>query len=252
MSSALRARAVVGARLIDGATRLTTLRSDPPITLRFAAGAVYLAASAAGPVGGDEVELDVHVGPGAVLEVRTVAATLALPGPAPAPLPSRSDCRVTVGHGAELCWRPEPVVAVRGCDHRAVARIDLAPTAVLVWREELVLGRHGEPGGSVLQRLEIDRGGVALLRTEHALGPCWPGSSGPAGAGGHRAVGTLVVVGAPAAAAASAAGGLDPEGAIEGGGRAAWVEPAPGAVVLWAVAPSARSLRAVLDRVAPS
>ncbi|MGQ0521035.1 MAG: urease accessory protein UreD [Actinomycetota bacterium] len=250
MSSALRARAAVGARLIDGATRLTTLRSDPPLTLRDAAGAVYLAASAAGPVGGDEVELDVHVGPGAVLEVRTVAATLALPGPVPAP--SRSDCRVTVGDGAELRWRPEPVVAVRGCDHRAVARIDLAPTAGLVWREELVLGRHGEPGGSVLQRLEIDRGGVALLRTEHALGPCWPGSNGPAGAGGLRAVGTLVVVGASAAAAASAACGLDPEGAVEGGGRAAWVEPAPGAVVLWAVAPSTRSLRAVLDRVAPS
>lgn len=250
MSSALRARAVVGARLIDGATRLTTLRSDPPLTLREAAGAVYLAASAAGPVGGDEVELDVEVGPGAVLEVRTVAATLVLPGPAPAP--SRSDCRVTVSDGAELRWRPEPVVAVRGCDHRTVARIDLAPTSGLVWREELVLGRHGEPGGSVLQRLEIDRGGVALIRTEHALGPRWPGSNGPAGAGGHRVVGTLVVVGTPAAAAgASAAAGLDPGGEVEGGGRAAWVEPAPGAVVLWAVAPSARSLRAVLDRVAP-
>lgn len=250
MSSALRARAVVGARYIDGATRLTTLRSDPPLTLRFAAGAVYLAASAAGPLGGDEVELDVDVGPGATLEVRTVAATLALPGPTP--LPSRSECRVTVGDGAELRWRPEPVVAVRGCDHRAVARVDLAPTAVVVWREELVLGRHGEPGGSVLQRLEIDRGGSPLLRIEHALGPRWPGSSGPAGAGGVRAVGTLVVVGASAAAAAaSAAAGLDSDGEVEGGARAAWVEPAPGAVVLWAVAPAARSLRAVLDRVAP-
>lgn len=240
MSSAVRCRAVVRARWEGGATRLTTLRSDPPVTLGATAGAVYLAAGAAGPLGGDAVDMEVDVGGGAAIDVRTVAATLVLPGPTGAP--STSDYAISVGGGGRLRWLPEPTVAVRGCDHRAVTRIDLPAGAGLVWREELVLGRHHEEGGSVLQRLEIDRAGAPLLRTEHAFGPRWPGSTGPAGSAGHRAVGTLVVVGPPAV---DVAGLMAVPGA---GADIACAELAPDAVVVWGVAATATALRSMLDQ----
>ena len=239
MSSAVRSRAVVQARWEEGATRLTTLRSDPPVTLRATASAVYLAASAAGPLGGDAVDVEVDVGGGAAIDVRTVAATLVLPGPTG--LPSTSDYSISVGRGGLLRWLPEPTVAVRGCDHRAVTRIDLAAGAGLVWREELVLGRHSEEGGSVLQRLEIDRVGAPLLRTEHALGPRWPGSTGPAGSAGHRAVGILVVVGPPAVV-------VGPVAVPGAGAHNACAELASDAVVVWGVASTATALRSMLDR----
>lgn len=235
--SALRARAVVVAEAAGGSTRLRTLRSDPPVALRATAGAVYLAASAAGPLGGDEVHVDVSVGAGALLEVRSVAATVVLPGPTPG---SSSTVTVAgVGAGGGLRWLPEPTVAVRGCDHRCVARVALAATSSLLWRDELVLGRHGETGGSVLQRLEVDRGGRPLLRTEHALGPRWPGSTGPAGTGGQRAVGTLLAVGA-----GSRCLRIPPPAA---GVRVARAELATDAVVVSAVAGTARAVRAALD-----
>ena len=239
MTSALRARAVVRAEAGGGVTRLTTLRSDPPVTLRATGqGQLHLAASAAGPLGGDEVDLDVEVGPGAVLEVRTVAATVVLPGPHPG-RPSVLRQHVSVGPGAEVWWLPQPTVAAAGSDHRTLSRLDLAATSQLVWREELVLGRHGEEGGSVLQRLEIDRDGRPLLRTEHAVGPRWAGSLGPAGTAGHRAVGLLVVVG-PAAAR------LRPPTAGDAA-RAALSDLGGGAVVLSVVGGGARQVAALLD-----
>src|SRR5690606_17050233 len=99
---------------------------------------------------------------------------------------------------ARLHWLPEPTIVVRGCDHRAAARIDLAAGAELVWREVVVLGRHQEAAGSLLQRLRVDVAGRPLLRNDLAVGPRWPGSLGPAGVGVARAVATGLVVG-PAA-----------------------------------------------------
>lgn len=238
MTSALRSRAVIVAEHGDRGTRLTTLRSDPPVALRPAAGAVYLAASGAGPLGGDQVHLEVTVGPAAELEVRSVGASLVLPGPRPGR--SSSTTVVSVGAGGELRWLTEPTVAVRGCDHHGRSRIELAASARLVWREELVLGRSGEASGSVLQRFTIDRGGRPLLRTEHAVGPRWPGSTGPAGTGGRRALGTLTVVG-------PAAREVKPPKS-EGVTRAALLELAEDAVVVSAVATTARALRAFLDQ----
>lgn len=242
MTSALRARAAIVAERSGTLTRLATLRSDPPVALRWAGGAVYLAASAAGPLGGDEVHLDVTIGGGAELEVRSVAATLALPGPSPAW--STSTTVVSVGSDGDLRWLVEPTVAVSGCDHRTDTRIDVAPGAGMVWREEAVSGRTGEPGGSILQRLRIDRAGQPLLRTEHAVGPRWPGSTGPVGTGGHRAFGTLVVIGPAARRVAATPLGRP--------ALVACAELADDAVVVWALAPTARALREVLDRALPA
>lgn len=241
MTSALRARAAIVAERSGTGTRLATLRSDPPVALRPAQGAVYLAASAAGPIGGDDVRLDLTVGCGAVLEVRSVAATLALPGTTPGW--STTTTTAGVGRGGELRWLVEPTVLVSGCDHRADARIDLAAGSTLVWREEAVSGRTGEPGGSLLQRLRIDRAGQPLLRTEHASGPRWPGSTEPVVTGGYRAFGTLVVVGPPARHVA------DPS--PDWPTLAVRSELGHDAVMVWALAATARVLRETLARAMP-
>ena len=72
--------------------------------------------------------------------------------------------------------------------------LDLASGAALVWREELVCGRHGEPVGDVRISTTVRYAGRTLLRNELAVGPRAPGWSGPAGLGGGRVAGSLLLV----------------------------------------------------------
>src|SRR5687768_16184312 len=60
----------------SGATRLPVLRSSVPLVLRQAEDAVWIVGGAAGPLGGDDLGLDIDVGPGAALTVRTAAAAV--------------------------------------------------------------------------------------------------------------------------------------------------------------------------------
>lgn len=192
-----------------GRTTITRLRSDPPLVLRPtvptgpepparwhlagpATARVALAAGAAGPIGGDRLRLDVEVGAGATLVVRSVAATVVLPGPHGEA--SRSEVAISVGAGASLVWLPGPVIAARGCRHESTTRVSLAPGSRLFARDELVLGRHGEGAGSIRQRLRVRLDGRPLLDQELHVGPDALGSDGPAVTGGRRAVGATLVV----------------------------------------------------------
>lgn len=197
--------AVAIAELSGGRTRCTTLRSSPPISFRDTADGLHLVGSGAGPVGGDDLRIDVEVGAAASLVVRSVAASMVFPGPSAAPSALRVQVRVAAA--ASLIWEPEPTILVAGCDHRSITRIHLAAGASLVWREVVVLGRHDEASGSLLQRLHVDRDGAPLLRTELPLGPRWPGAEGPAGTDGARVVTSVVVVGLDAPQLPDAADG---------------------------------------------
>jgi urease accessory protein len=151
-----------------GRTRVTRLRSDGPLALRESGGAVYLVGAGAGPLGGDGLSLDVSVGPGACLEVRSAAASLVLPGRTPG-VPSRLAIRAVVAAGGRLVFAPEPTIAAAGCNHLAVADVRLEKDAELVWQEEIVLGRHGEPAGRYVSRFDVLTDGVPLLRHELRL-----------------------------------------------------------------------------------
>ena len=129
----VRAAAAIRAELVGGRTRLVALRSDPPLTVRATPvgrgrRACTSSGSAGGPLGGDELAISVEVGPGAALTVCSAAATLAQPGPDGEP---RRSLNVTarVGEGGSLRWCPEPLVAVRGCDHHATTTIATWPPA---------------------------------------------------------------------------------------------------------------------------
>jgi urease accessory protein len=184
--------------------RCSTLRSDPPVTLRPTPEGLHIVGSAAGPVGGDDIAFDVALKAGAALEVRSVAAQLVYPGARGEP--SHASTRVTLAAGAALRWLPEPLVVVRGADHRVVTEIAITGDASLVWREIAVLGRHDEAAGSVRQRLRVTRDGAPLLTTDVQLGPAWPHAAGPAGTNGARVVATILLVGhAPPSLAVSPA-----------------------------------------------
>lgn len=222
----------------DGEPRYTRLRSAAPLLLRPTPTGLYLLGGAAGPIAGDQIYFDVRVGPGASLTVCSVAATVARPGPGASDW-SRLRVVVDVAAKASLHWLTEPGLASAGCRHSVDVTISLGAGATLVWREEVVLGRHGEDPGSWSSALRVDLEGRALLRQRLDLGPHAPGWAGPAVAGGARAVGSLLVVD-PATTS------LPVPPAICGG-RIRVMALAGAGLIVSALAPSAIGLRRTLD-----
>ncbi|SFW62349.1 urease accessory protein UreD [Amycolatopsis australiensis] len=189
----------------DGSrTVLRELRSMAPLTLfprrgRGSTAVVHLVNSATSPLGGDELLLSVHVGPGASLRLSGVAATLALPGLHGEPSVSTVD--VTVEAGGSLEFLPEPTVVTARARHTAVFRAALASDAFLHTREVLVLGRAGERPGSLTTSLSVTRGSVPVLRQTLPIGSALDGSA--AVLAGRRVLATDLVVGGPELPAAS-------------------------------------------------
>lgn len=245
------ARLVAEARP-DSTTSLTTLAGQAPLLLRQTGGdgptgaaRVHLVAGAAGPVGGDELHLTVHLCPGARVQIRSVAASLALPGPQPRE--STLDIRVRIDSGAELDWSTQPLIAARGARHRTTVSVEMTDDARLIWHEQTVLGRHGEEPGSAVTRLRVRRGGRPLVDHTLAVGPAHPGSLGPAVAGTDRAGSTTVIVD-PAWIRVPPAGRLTIE-PCDGEHGAVAVLPLEGpAVVISALASDALSLQRLLGR----
>lgn len=143
-----------------------TLRSDPPLLLRPTPTGLYLQGGAAGPLGGDRLRLDVHVTAGTLLTVRSVAATIVLPGQGPSSL----QLSVRVDEGGHLDWQPEPLVSVVGSRHHQRVDIELASGATLRWKDRLVLGRSGESPGLLDTGIRVVQDGATLHHQHLRLG----------------------------------------------------------------------------------
>ncbi len=187
----MRAKALLTVELDDQArTVIRRLRSAAPITLmpaRTRDAVVRLVNSAQAPLGGDDLELTVRVGPGARLRVEGVAATLALPGPRDEP--SRFTLTIELAEYAVLDYRPEPTVITGRANHEARLRANLDLQAHLHVQEVLVLGRAGERPGRLRTQIDVTRGGRPLLRQRLEIGdPAFEIS--PAGLAGHRVIAT--------------------------------------------------------------
>lgn len=224
---------IVAERDASGATRLPVLSSQVPLVLRRTPDAVYLVGGAAGPLGGDDLTLTIEVRDGATLRVRTAAAAVALPGADG----RESVLRVTatVGAGARLEYLPEPTVVADNARHRVDLSVTLAAGAALLLRDEIILGRHGERGGSCVTRLRVDHDGAPLLRQEVPVSGTAEVSLGPAVLAGNGAFGSLLVAGP----------GRHPVASYVHG---AAVMPLGGhATLVTALAPDAFTLRQLLD-----
>ncbi|MEV4237544.1 urease accessory protein UreD [Nocardia sp. NPDC049737] len=127
---------------------------------------VHLIGTAATPLGGDELDIEIVVGAGARLVVRSVAATIALPS-------MRTPLSLAHWHfdvAGELDFDPEPTIVAGGAHHHAVTEVRLTPDAQLRLRERVQIGRTGEDGGGWRGDLIADIGALPLLRHRLELG----------------------------------------------------------------------------------
>ncbi len=127
---------------------------------------VHLIGAAATPLGGDELDIAIVVEPGARLVVRSVAATIALPGRATA----RSSAQWRFEIGGELDFDPEPTVVAGGAEHETRTSVALSDDARLRLRERVQIGRTGEGIGWWAGELVADLGETPLLRHRLELG----------------------------------------------------------------------------------
>jgi len=238
----LRAMAWITAEAGGGLPRL---RSQAPLVLRPTRDAVYLVAAAGGPVGGDQLDLRIEVRAGAALRLRTVAASVALPGLDGGE--SVLTVTATVAKGGVLEHLPEPMVVADGARHTTDIRVDLDVGAALVLRDEIILGRHGERGGACRTRLRVDYDGRPLLRHDVAVDGTDEVSLGPAVLAARRAYGTLLTAGE--SAARSRAPG--PTAASRARPDVAVMPLAGPGVLVTALAPDSLALRRLLDGTTP-
>jgi urease accessory protein len=218
-----------------GGTRLERLTgSGPLLPRRTGPSRVHLVAGAAGPLSGDELSLDIDVGPGATLELRTVAAMVVLPGPV-ANRPSQVDVRASVAERATLVLLPEPTVLTARAWHLGTSTFAVADGGRLTVREELILGRTRESGGRLRARTVLDVAGAPALR--HTLDlDGGPEVAGPAVLAGARAVGHLLLV-----------GGEPPPAGLLGPTAAVLPLAVLGATLVTALAGDAAQLRGYLE-----
>ncbi|MEV4188318.1 urease accessory protein UreD [Streptosporangium canum] len=245
------ATARIRAARAQGTTVLPVLTGDGPFDLRRARShgdqaRVCVLGAMSAPLGGDRLRIEATAGPGAHLHITTAAATLALRGPTTAH--ATYDVHLTVADHASLHWLPQPLISAVRSNLRQSCTIDLAPTARLLLREEVVLGRSGEGPGRLTTRLTVRRDARPLLDQQTMYGPGAPGWDGPAILAGHRAIGQILLVD-PA---------LDqhpPHARLFGDdpatGQAVLTPLAGPALLITALAPNTLHLRRLLDAAHP-
>jgi urease accessory protein len=157
----------------SGASVLRQMQCEVPLVVRVGASSggvleLLVVNGAAGPLGGDEFDLSLTVGEGAAVRVRSVAATMAQPGPHGDASIART--RLVVGDGARLDWQLEPTVCVRGSVHTAHTHLVVHGSGTARVTDAVWLGRHGEAPGrlTLRQRLEVDGPQHAGVVLDHA------------------------------------------------------------------------------------
>lgn len=154
-------RSVIAVRLDGGRVRVDARVDGPegqpglrPMIVSTSAetACVSLVPDGALLLADDAIELDVHVGSGACLELIEPAGTVAYDMRGGS---ATWDVEIRLEPGATLIWRGEPFVISSGASVRRRQRIVVGEGSRLLVREVLVLGRHGESAGSLDQRLDV-------------------------------------------------------------------------------------------------
>jgi urease accessory protein len=184
--------AVEGDRVVD-------LAVDPPLGAKIVdtegGPVLYLVSTAASLLEDDDLFVDLRVGAGGRLRVRSVAAQVAHPclSGGSTSLTVRAD----VGNAAMLWWSPEPLILCAQSNHRSLVQIELSEGAGLEWADEVVLGRAGEDPGAVgfMSELHVSREGVGVLEDGLELTPASADAwRGPAVLGANRFIGSRVSI----------------------------------------------------------
>lgn len=197
--------ALVTPGLEGEATRISVHRQDGRFRTRLQTGLlrpqplhgppdrcrIGLLATTALLLGGDRVELEVLVGPGATLELVDVAGTVAYDGRGQ---PASWSVRVEVAEGGRLRWSGEPLVVADGADVRRDLHLELAGGAAVLLRETAVLGRAAQLGGVLRTRTRVHQDGRPVLVEDTELDPAAHRRS-PGMLGELRVVDTVLTLG---------------------------------------------------------
>ena len=127
---------------------------------------VHLVSTAATPLGGDTIALRVVVECGAMLRVRSAAATVTLPGRVTAE--SRSHWHLEVS--GDLDVDLQPTVVAGGSRHLTSTRLSVDDSGRIRVRERVQIGRTDERQGFWSGSLHADVNGHPLLRHRIELG----------------------------------------------------------------------------------
>lgn len=185
------------------------LASCAPVGLRplapvGALARVALVQTSACLVAGDDVAIEVEVGPGASLEIVELSATLAHPVPAARPGITQA-ARIEVGAGGRLLWLARPLILAAGTRLQRRADVAMAHGARALLGDTVIFGREGEGPGVATLRVRITRDGRAVLADAVATGdPAVLRSAAVAGRAHVLAALTLAGLAAPEPAPAGA------------------------------------------------
>jgi urease accessory protein len=192
---------------------LQELSCEPPLTVRRVYGedgecALCMVGTAAGPLPGDDLRLQLEIGADARARLVSTGASIALGRAAASDrptVPALLRTEAAIGPGAALHATPPPLIVARGAEVDVAVSISLAACAAVAWRELVVLGRTGEPGGRVRLRWDVTCDGLPLLRQTIDLGDPvlrdWPVLLH-----GGRVLGTALLAGPDVAARTVVAG----------------------------------------------
>lgn len=127
---------------------------------------MHLVSAAATPLGGDSVNIRVVVEAGAVLRLRSAAATVALPGANSRT--SHADWHIEVGGRLDVDL--EPTIVAADARHVSTVALVLRDDGRVRFRERVQIGRCNEREGFWSGSLWADRHARPLLRHRVELG----------------------------------------------------------------------------------
>ncbi len=172
---------------LDGSdfVRPRLLRTDGPHV------SVALVSVSATLLAGDDLRIDVDVGPGVSLELVEPSGMVAYNARGGR---ASWSARIRLGGAAHVTWAAAPFVVAGGADVLRRTEIDLADGASMLLREMLVLGRQDEVGGRVRSTLCASLAGVPLLVEDLDLRES-AARSAPGILGRARVLGTIALLG---------------------------------------------------------
>jgi urease accessory protein len=192
------------AELVAGRTRITDLACRPPLQVLRAhhveaerpdVASVILASPAGGVLQGDQLAIDIRVGPGARLRVGTQSATRIYRTPM---IPASQVVRLEVESGAYLEYVPDPLIPYAGSEFSSSTTAIVAEDAALVMREVVAPGRAARGEILAFERfesiVEVERPDGSLLASDAVILDRRESMSEIGALGRYVAVGTLLVI----------------------------------------------------------
>ena len=138
-------RGILEVSCVEGRSAITRAQAVNPLKLltprrREAAAWVYASTFGGGLVAGDEVDLEVKIGPRATCVIGTQSYTKVYKNPEKLPCGQR--LRATVSEDALLVLAPDPVTCFAGATYHQQQRFDVHPDGALVVVDWLTSGRR--------------------------------------------------------------------------------------------------------------